>query len=47
MPSRARRRLPPAADTISGGRWSYPLHPYVDTGDDLTKVFYRVNGDDP
>jgi hypothetical protein len=29
-----------------GGRWSYPLHPYVDTGSDLTKVFYRVTGDD-
>jgi hypothetical protein len=28
------------------GRWSYPLHPYVDTGADLTKVFYRVTGDD-
>jgi hypothetical protein len=27
-------------------RWSYPLHPYVDTGK-LTKVFYRVKGDEP
>jgi hypothetical protein len=24
----------------------YPLHPYVDSGADLTKVFYRVTGDD-
>jgi hypothetical protein len=32
---------------ISGtGRWSYPLHPYIDSGADLTKVFYRVTGDD-
>ncbi len=30
----------------SGGRWSYPLHPYIDSGADLTKVFYRVQGDD-
>ena len=30
-----------------GGRWSYPLHPYIDSGADLTKVFYRVTGDDP
>ena len=29
-----------------GGRWSYPFHPYTDSGDDLTKVFYRVTGDD-
>jgi hypothetical protein len=28
------------------GRWSYPLHPYIDSGDDLKKVFYRVTGDD-
>jgi hypothetical protein len=28
------------------GRWSYPLHPYIDSGADLTKVFYRVTGDD-
>jgi len=26
--------------------WSYPLHPYIDTGVDLAKVFYRVTGDD-
>jgi Ubiquitin-activating enzyme E1 FCCH domain len=31
---------------IKGGRWSYPLHPYIDSGADLTKVFYRVTGDD-
>jgi hypothetical protein len=29
-----------------GGRWSYPLHPYIDSGANLTKVFYRVTGDD-
>lgn len=35
-----------------GGRWSYPLHPYIDTigasmpGHNLTTVFYRVTGDD-
>jgi len=29
-----------------GGRWSYPRHPYIDTGADLRKVFYRVTGDD-
>lgn len=29
-----------------GGRWSYPLHPYTDSGADLRKVFYRVTGDD-
>jgi hypothetical protein len=36
---------PPAG---SPGRWSYPLHPYIDSGGgaDLTKVFYRVTGDD-
>src|SRR5262249_16475124 len=28
------------------GRWSYPLHPFIDSGDDLRKVFYRVTGDD-
>jgi hypothetical protein len=27
-------------------RWSYPLHPYVDTGE-LTKVYHRVKGDEP
>ena len=34
---------------VSGGRWSYyPPHPYIDSGGgaDLTKVFYRVTGDD-
>ncbi|MBV8101517.1 MAG: hypothetical protein JOZ31_20425, partial [Verrucomicrobia bacterium] len=36
----------PTGDYISGGRWSYPLHPYIDSGADLTKVFYRVTGDD-
>jgi hypothetical protein len=28
-----------------GGRWSYPLHPYIDSGDPK-KVFRRVTGDD-
>jgi hypothetical protein len=28
-----------------GGRWSYPLHPFIDSGA-LTNVFYRVTGDD-
>jgi hypothetical protein len=36
----------PTGTYISGGRWSYPLHPYIDSGADLTKVFYRVKGDD-
>jgi hypothetical protein len=36
----------PSGNYVSGGRWAYPLHPYVDTGADLTKVFYRVTGDD-
>jgi hypothetical protein len=36
----------PTGNYISGGRWSYPLHPYIDSGADLTKVFYRVTGDD-
>jgi hypothetical protein len=36
----------PTGTYISGGRWSYPLHPYIDSGADLTKVFYRVTGDD-
>jgi hypothetical protein len=36
----------PAGDYTGGGRWSYPLHPYIDSGADLTKVFYRVTGDD-
>jgi len=37
----------PTGIYISGGKWSYPLHPYVDSGSDLTKVFYRVKGDEP
>jgi hypothetical protein len=36
----------PTGTYVSGGRWSYPLHPYIDSGADLTKVFYRVTGDD-
>ncbi len=36
----------PTGTYTRGGRWSYPLHPFVDSGDDLTKVFYRVTGDD-
>jgi hypothetical protein len=36
----------PTGDYSGGGRWSYPLHPYIDSGADLTKVFYRVTGDD-
>lgn len=36
----------PTGDYTGGGRWSYPLHPYTDSGADLTKVFYRVTGDD-
>ncbi|MBV8485224.1 MAG: hypothetical protein JO077_20455 [Verrucomicrobia bacterium] len=40
----------PTGDYTGGGRWSYPLHAYIDTTDatppDLTKVFYRVTGDD-
>ena len=38
--------IAPSGIYTSGGRWAYPLHPYVDTGADLTKVFYRVTGDD-
>jgi hypothetical protein len=38
--------IAPTGTYTSGGRWSYPLHPYVDSGADLTKVFYRVTGDD-
>jgi hypothetical protein len=41
--------VPPNGAYISGGRWSYyPPHPYIDSGGgaDLTKVFYRVTGDD-
>lgn len=39
----------PTGAYVSGGRWSYyPPHPYIDSGGgaDLTKVFYRVTGDD-
>ena len=36
----------PSGKYTGGGRWSYPLHPYIDSGADLTKVFYRVTGDD-
>jgi hypothetical protein len=36
----------PTTPYMSGGRWSYPLHAYIDSGADLTKVFYRVTGDD-
>ncbi len=36
----------PTGTYRGGGRWSYPLHPFVDSGADLTKVFYRVTGDD-
>ena len=36
----------PSGTYTTGGRWSYPLHPYIDSGADLTKVFYRVTGDD-
>ncbi len=37
----------PTGNYTGGGRWSYPLHAYIDTGADLAKVFYRVKGDDP
>jgi hypothetical protein len=39
-------QIAPSGDYKSGGRWAYPLHPYVDTGDKLERVFYRVTGDD-
>src|SRR5262249_8341410 len=32
--------------TPDTGRWGYPLHAFIDTGNDLTKVFYRVVGED-
>ena len=38
--------ISPSGAYTGGGRWSYPLHPYVDSGADLKKVFYRVTGDD-
>ena len=40
-------RYIPSPPARTPGRWSYPLHPYVDSGADLTKVFYRVKGDEP
>jgi hypothetical protein len=36
----------PTGTYTRGGRWSYPLHAYVDSGADLTKIFYRLTGDD-
>ncbi|HEY8901085.1 MAG TPA: hypothetical protein VIM61_11800 [Chthoniobacterales bacterium] len=42
----------PTGTYTSGGRWAYPLHPYIDTiglsmpGNNLTTVFYRITGDD-
>ena len=38
--------IAPSGRYAGGGRWSYPLHPYIDSGADLAKVFYRVTGDD-
>jgi hypothetical protein len=38
--------ISPSGTYTGGGRWSYPLHPYLDSGADLKKVFYRVTGDD-
>jgi hypothetical protein len=38
--------ISPSGTYTGGGRWSYPLHPYIDSGANLTKVFYRVTGDD-
>jgi hypothetical protein len=38
--------ISPSGTYTGGGRWSYPLDPYIDSGADLTKVFYRVTGDD-
>ena len=40
-------RYIPSPPARTPGQWSYPLHPYVDSGADLTKVFYRVKGDEP
>jgi hypothetical protein len=45
-PVTGRTPIAPNGRYISGGRWFYPNHPYIDTGADLTKVFYRVTGDD-
>jgi hypothetical protein len=39
--------IAPSGKYVSGGRWSYQLHPYIDSGADLTKVFYRVTGTMP
>src|SRR4029077_683660 len=39
--------ISPNGNYTGGGEWSYPLHPYVDSGADLKKVFYRVKGDEP
>src|SRR4030095_4240530 len=36
----------PKPPALTAGRWSYPLHPYINSGADLTKVYYRVTGDD-
>ena len=38
--------IPSSGAYGGGGRWSYPLHPFTDSGEDLRKVFYRVTGDD-
>jgi hypothetical protein len=41
--------IKPSGTYTGGGRWDYPLHAYIDSGGgpDLTKVYYRVQGDDP
>lgn len=36
----------PIGTYAGGGRWCYPTHPYVNTGE-LKKVFYRVKPDEP
>jgi hypothetical protein len=41
------RPVAPNGNYAGGGRWGYPLHAYIDSGADLRKVFYRVDGDDP
>lgn len=38
--------VPGNGNYAGNGRWGYPLRAYVDTGADLSKVFYRVEGDD-
>src|SRR5262249_1162872 len=38
--------IAPPVPYAGGGRSGSPLHPYIDSGADLTKVFYRVTGDD-